>query len=216
MGRGASAERPNEMDAFDRLRAANPVDPDALPNTDSPHARALYEELAMSTTSSTPPLRRLALAAALASVLALAVVGLLVIADSGRNGSRDPAPIASGDPTTSTDPVSPPGMATCVETYSLDTLANREIAFDGTLTKTDGDRVTFAVNEVFTGDVDDTETLGGGTVVTADAPPSSASGPGLQVGDRALVAGSDGFAWGCGFTQPHNPDVADQWRETFD
>jgi len=35
-------------------------------------------------------------------------------------------------------------------------------------------------------------------------------------GTRQLVAGDGGFAWGCGFTQPYDADLADQWNEELD
>lgn len=212
-GEGASPE--DEMDAFDRLRAADPVDPDTLPTADSPHARALYKELTMPVSSSpTSRRRRVAGAGAIVSILAVLAIGVVVVA-GGPDETGDPAPLASGDSTPSTEPGSPPGMATCVETYSLETLANREVAFDGTLTAIQGDQVTFEVNEVFAGDLGDTVVLGGAGIVTAGSTASSVEGPTLAVGDRALVAGDGGFAWGCGFTQPHDPDVAEQWRDTL-
>lgn len=203
------------MDAFDRLRAADPVDPDALPTADSPHARALYEELTMPVSSSpTSRRRRVAVAGAVASILAVVAVGVVVVA-SGPDETGDPAPVASGDATASTDPVPPPGTAMCVETYSLDTLPNREVAFDGTLTAVQGDQMTFQVNEVFVGDLGDTVVLDGADVVASRSTVSSVEGPTLAVGDRALVAGEGELAWGCGFTQPYDPDIAMQWRDTL-
>lgn len=101
------------------------------------------------------------------------------------------------------------GIGSCVETYSADTLANRDFAFDGTVTAIDGDSATFTVNEAFRGDLGESITLDApgmtGTSVT------SAGGPSLAQGEQYLVAGDDRFVWACGFTQPYDEAVAAEW-----
>lgn len=104
-----------------------------------------------------------------------------------------------------------PGIGSCIETYSLAALADREFAFDGTVTDIDGDEATFAVAEVFAGDVGVSVTLTA-TGMT-DAAITSAGDTTLTVGQRYLVAGDDEFAWSCGFTQPYDAAVAMQWTE---
>lgn len=104
-----------------------------------------------------------------------------------------------------------PGIGSCVETYSLATLANREFAFDGTVTAVEGDEVTFAVAEVFAGDIGASVTLTA-TGMTGAAV-TSAGDVMLTHGQRYLVAGDDDFAWSCGFTQPYDATVASQWME---
>lgn len=103
------------------------------------------------------------------------------------------------------------GIGSCVETYSGDTLANRDFAFDGTVTAIDGDSATFIVNEAFRGDLETSITLQApgmtGTSVT------SAGGPSLAKGERYLVAGDDQFVWACGFTQRYDEAVAAEWAE---
>jgi hypothetical protein len=100
-----------------------------------------------------------------------------------------------------------------VEQYSLGTLPNRDFAFDGTVTATSGENVTFAVNQRFGGSGPATVTLKApgmaGTAIT------SAGGPNLTVGERFLVAGDDDFVWGCGFTQTYDPAVASQWADAL-
>lgn len=107
-----------------------------------------------------------------------------------------------------------PQVGLCVELYSLQTLAHRTIAFDGTVTAINGDNVEFHVNRAFRG-VNGTSValtgqgMTGGAIVSVD-------GPDLKVGGRYLVAGEDHFAWGCGFTQPYDAALASQWATAFE
>ena len=159
--------------------------------------------------------------AALMTVLAVAVLAWPRGAAPGSGASpiatppgvaivESPGPTVA-EPTGSVAP--PPGAASCVEKYSLATLGNRTIAFDGTVTSVRGSDVEFTVNKAFRGvsTSDVTLTAEGmtGTTIT------SGGGPTLRVGDRYLVAGEDHFAWACGFTQSYDPAVADQWASTF-
>jgi hypothetical protein len=121
-------------------------------------------------------------------------------------------PVAGPDDAGS-EPISPDGgMAMCIEMYSLETLPNREFAFDGTVTAIEGDDITFAVEEAFAGDVGRDITLQGATGLSAiivDNPTA------VAVSDRLLVSGDDGFVWGCGFTQPYDAATADAWRSAL-
>lgn len=208
---GNSHDEGDDMRALERLRSADPVDLVGLPESDSPQARALFEEITMSTAPETSVIkpaksrrpRMLALAAAGATFAVAAVAAAVML-----GGANEPAPIAADDPNTASG-----SMLMCAEIYSLETLAAREVAFDGTLTSIDGDLMTFEVNEAFRGVEGDTLTIGGGGVVAGD--PALVGGPALQVGDRALVAGDAEFAWGCGFTQAYDEAVATSWRDTL-
>jgi len=207
---GKSFDEGDDMRALERLRTADPVDLVGLPESDSPQARALFEEITMSTEPEVPVLkpakarrpRMLALAAAGATFAVAAVTAAALTL----GGANEPAPIAVDDPNSASG-----SMLMCAEIYSLETLAAREVAFDGTLTSIDGDLLTFEVNEAFRGVDGDTVTIGGGGVVAGD--PTLVGGPSLQVGDRALVAGDAEFAWGCGFTQAYDESVATSWRK---
>ncbi len=215
---GPDDRRAEDVDALEILRASNAVDPAGLPTADGPHARALYEEIVAMPTDTghrpapaTPtPRRRLAV-----SVLALVAIGVGTVIGlnliSSPTVQPDPAPVAS-DP----DPgeVQGGGFASCAFEYTPETLAERELAFDGVITGVDGDDITFDVGEVFTGEVGDTVTLGGGVLLVGGGTVSAGESD-LAVGDRALVAGDGGFAWACGFTQPYDDGVAAQWRATF-
>ena len=106
-----------------------------------------------------------------------------------------------------------PGAGSCVEVYDLDTLDDREVAFDGTVKEVDGDTVTFQVNEWYRGDHSEQVSLGGAAALTG----LTSTGPaaGLSPGSRLWVAGDGGFAWACGFTQPYDTAVAEQWADVL-
>lgn len=124
------------------------------------------------------------------------------------------------------------GAASCVESYSMETLLNRDFAFDGTVVRVgpsvsdrgdDGDLnlagITFEVREWFVGgDADevtvDLQTVGEGTA-EQDLP--------FRVGTRLLVSGEPRWggasldspiAWGCGFSRYYDEETAKAWRET--
>lgn len=220
-------------DPIDRLRAADPA---AGTTTDPtlPHVRATLEEIVMSqterdTTSTaggvepTPDRRRPApwlLAAAVAVVLA-GVVGVIVRSGDDSTTADDLALVDDG----AADPINPDGVETdpgaagessvtsCVESYDLDTLGNREYAFDGTVESVDGNDMTFTVNEWFSATTVDGEAA----TVTLDHQGLSGmlfgpEGPTFDPGTRVLVAGDGGFVWSCGFTQLYDEAVAGQWR----
>ena len=79
------------------------------------------------------------------------------------------------------------------------------------MTAIDGERVTFAVNEAFAGELAESVTLTAAGMTGASI--TSGGGPSLVQGERYLVAGDDEFAWGCGFTQPYDEAIASEWAE---
>lgn len=102
----------------------------------------------------------------------------------------------------------------CVELYDLTTpLYRRETAFEGTLVVVEGDRATFTVNEWFSGGEGSSVTLAGASGLQGIN--STQPGAALTPGARLLVAGDGGFVWSCGFTQPYDATVAQQWAETL-
>jgi hypothetical protein len=186
-----------ERDPLDELRHADPVRGAPVPSISRARVWARIEEARMTTT--TPPRRRLApWAAGIAAVAVTGAIAMLTMPGIGEGFT--PTPSQRG-----------PGIGTCVETYSQETLANRDFAFDGTVTAIDGDEVTFGVADVFRGELAGSATFTAtgmtGTSVT------SAGGPSLVIGQRYLVAGDDRFAWACGFTRPYDAAVAAEWAE---
>ncbi len=216
------------VDVLARMRAADPVQPDVVAGlSTTARARALRAELTMQTeTSSTRPIRstprwQRPLLAGLAVVL-LGVAGTAVAFQLG--GDAPPADeivadeprvdpdTVDGDLPIDTDVPTGGGMALCAFVYSPETLVERELAFVGTVTAIDGDAISFDVEEVFRGDLGETVTLGGGEFLATPNPDNVNP---VTVGERFLVAGDDGFAWGCGFTHLYDEDVAATWRTAF-
>lgn len=196
-----------ESDPLDILRDADPIDPLEVPtDTTGAHARALFQEVtSMDTMEREAPTKRptrnrmvLAVSGATAAVLLVASIALL-----GGNGAQ-PEIIAGGDPVG--------GAGMCVETYDLNTLINRDFAFDGTVTSASGDQVTFDVGVWYAGGDDQSATF----LAQGFAPGSVSSlGSGLEIGERYLVSGSQGNVWACGFTMTYDTAIAEQWAAAF-
>ena len=181
-------------DPLDELRHADPVRSTRAPSESKARVWARIQEATVDTTSKRS--RGGAWALGLGAVAAVTIAAVAVLANLG--GS---AP--DGDPA--------PRVGLCVENYDLATLANREFAFDGTVTALNAERATFVINDSFWGGMDGSVTLDapgmtGGSITTAGGPP-------LVEGARLLVAGDGQFVWGCGFTQPYDETVAADWAE---
>ena len=190
----------HEQDPLDALRAADLVDADRLSSASLARIRARVKEDVMTTT---PQRRGLSLRTRLSGIgaAAIAVGAVAFVLILGRPGGA-PGVIPPGSVG--------PGMASCVERYAgPNSVANRGIAFDGTVASIDGERVTFTVIATFRGADGASITLDAagmtGTTIT------SAGGPNLEVGQRYLVAGEDHFAWACGYTQQYDAALAAQW-----
>lgn len=204
-------------DELDALRRIDPLDPADLVPPEDPTATALFERITMTDTdtanapaadtdsrrSSTS--QRVAWIAAAAAVVALGVGGLIL----AQGGDSDP------DVAHPPGPITPSGLSTgsCVEPYNVQTLANREAAFDGTVVRVDGDRVTFTVNEWYRGGDEPKIILAGASTLAGLT--SAGDSLTLEPRTRLLVAGDGGFAWSCGFTQPYDAAVAAQWADTL-
>lgn len=104
--------------------------------------------------------------------------------------------------------------ASCVEEYSLKTLADRRFAFDGTVTSIQSGEynanagatplhITFDVHQWFRGGKGGEATLEGWDFTA------------LAQGTRVLVSGDTDTAWGCGFTRAYTIDEASQWEAAF-
>ncbi|MEO7295003.1 MAG: hypothetical protein ABIZ57_02580 [Candidatus Limnocylindria bacterium] len=189
--------RSTRPDPLDELADANPVPSDRAPSESKARIRARIQEVTMEDNSKT----RSRPAGWLLGLGGVAVAGAVIAVLALNNGGDTPSP--TDDPGT--------GIGSCVEHYSPGTLANRDFAFDGTVTAIAGDQVTFDVTETFVGEVSDAVTLTAsgmtGTSVT------SAGGPNLSVDDRYLVAGDGEFAWACGFTQRYDDAIAAEWAD---
>lgn len=206
-----------EGDPIEALRGADPLDRLDVPeDTTGAHARALFQEVTNMDTMqretklrTRPPVRRRFAVAASAAVAVAAVV-LASVAVFGGSGTAPDDLIAGGEQIVGGEPIA--SAALCVEFYDLNTLTNREVAFDGTLVSADGDRVTFTVNRWFTGGSGDSATLN----AVGLAPGTITSlGASLELGQRYLVSGSGGNVWSCGFTMTYDTAIANQWATVF-
>lgn len=186
-----------ESDQLDPLRAANPVADDRLASASLARIRARVKGNVMTSEPISRQHRRARLAGLGSAIVAAGALALVIVAGRGAG----PRVVPGGS--------SGIGLASCVEQYTPQNVANRAFAFDGTVSAIAGDRVTFTVGQAFRGVANSTITLDApgmtGTTVT------SAGGPNLTVGQRYLVAGDDRFVWACGFTQPYDAAVAAQW-----
>ncbi len=203
---------PNGSDPLDRLRAADPIHADDVPDASLARVSARIQEHIMSEiqhTSATTPNRR---PFAMFGGLALAGAFALAIAFGSGLGVQSPGPIAAA-PTPSQSPTQEPigggGMAMCL-TYDPATLPTFETVFDGTVTAIDGDQVTFDVNNGWKG-VDGTVTL---TAPDTDVA-LLGSTPDFEVGGRYLVTAFESTVNGCGYTLNYDADTAATWAAAF-
>ncbi|MGY1806698.1 hypothetical protein ACI8AF_04960 [Blastococcus sp. SYSU D00669] len=143
------------------------------------------------------PLARLAAAAAVAAAL---VVALVV----GGGGSREPTTAAFSLP-------APDAAASCLA-FDVAVLRDMPVAFAGTVTAADTERVTLDVDRWYAG--------GEAERVTLAVPPGQTSaaldGVGFRAGERYLVtAAADGTVNGCGYSGPATPEVEAAFEEAF-
>lgn len=145
-----------------------------------------------------------------AAAVAVAVVGagaFLITRDADR------APRVRNDASGATVTPGAVSSGSCVETYSLETLAQRDVAFAGVVKTVHGDAVTFDVDQWYRGGSGATTTLKGASTLSGVT--SAGAATPMAPGTRMLVAGDDGFAWSCGFTQAYTADVASEWTQAL-
>jgi hypothetical protein len=227
-----------EDEAVDALRRANPAAPVAH---DAARAARLFATATSGQQGTGGLLRRpaLAIAGGLA-VVAIAAVGVFAATNGGGDGSGESNIAAAPTSNIATAPTSDPdavsvdvdgGLATsCALGYSIDTLVERDFAFDGTVVEVGvrpaptprppaegipgAEGVTFQVHEWFRGPGGDTITLQGRGLPIGYGSITDESAT-LNAGDRYLVSGSDVFVWTCGFTKTYSDATANDWREAF-
>ena len=142
---------PTGPDPIDRLRAADPIHADEVPDASLARVSARIQEHIVTdiqqTSTAAPGRRPFALIGALAAAGALA----LAIAIGSGLGPKAPAggPIAA-NPTPSENPAAGGGMASCLM-YDPANLPTFDVVFDGTVTAVNGDQVTFDVNNGWKG-----------------------------------------------------------------
>ena len=210
---------PNGSDPLDRLRAADPVHPDDVPDASLASVTARIQEHIMSDKPFDPtirPTRR-----PLAWFGGLAVAGALVLAvaiGSGAIGGAASAPPVAVNPAPSETPSVDPGAgggaagggaASCL-VYDPANLPTFDIVFDGTVTGVEGDQVTFTVETAWKG-VDGTVTLTAPDVDPALVGPL----PAFEVGGRYLVTAFGSTINACGYTLDYDAGTAESWAQAF-
>ena len=199
---------PTGRDPIDRLRAADPIRADDVPDASLARVSARIQEHIMSdvqhTSAAAPNRRPFALFGGLALMGALA----LAIVFGPGFGAKAPAPIAA-NPTPSENPAAGGGMASCIM-YDPAILPTFEVVFDGTVSAIDGDQVTFTVNEGWKG--------ADGSITLTDLDTGVAlvgSTPDFEVGGRYLVTAAGPNINACGYTLDYDADTAATWAAAF-
>ncbi|MEO5885893.1 MAG: hypothetical protein ABIQ58_10305 [Candidatus Limnocylindrales bacterium] len=207
---------PNGSDPIDRLRAADPIRADEVPDASLARVSARIQEHIMSDQRSDATVRPTRRPLALVGGLALAGAFALAIAvGSGFNlGAQSPGPIAanptpSTNPSPSDDPGGGVGMASCLM-YDPATLPTFDIVFDGTVSAIDGNQVTFNVNDGWKG-ADGSITLTAQDLGVALVGPM----PDFAVGGRYLVTAAGSNINSCGYTLDYDAETAATWAAAF-
>lgn len=154
--------------------------------------------------------RRAALVGAVA-VLLIGAIGLFVALRP--SGDRSPQ-TATSDASSEVVRVGSPSSGSCLESYDLTSLAQRELSLDGVVEAMKGDNITFSVKHWYKGGSGPEISLAGAATLAAI---TSAGEPvTLKPGTRLLVSGDGGFAWSCGFTREYRSDTAAEWARTLE
>ncbi len=198
---------PTGPDPIDRLRAADPVRADEVPDASLARVSARIQEHIVTDiqhTSVPAQSRR-----PFALLGGLAVAGALALAVAlGSGFGRPTGPIAA-NPAPTDNPAAGGGMASCLM-YDPATLPTFDIVFDGTVTAVDGDQVTFDVNAAWKG-VGDSITLTAPDMGIALVGPL----PDFAVDGRYLVTAAGSTINACGYTLDWDADTAADWAAAF-
>lgn len=199
-----------------RLARIDPAGPDVpVDPATSPRAAELMERTMQTSADVAPdvdlprsrPGRRPAVW--VAGVAAVAAVAAAVFVVGG--GSPVPnRPPGGNDPTTLALSV-PAGQAPprC-RAFDVAVLRTMQVAFEGTVTATDGEQTTLTVDRWFTG--------GDADRVTIDVPDGRTSeslGIEFRPGARYLVTATDGTVNGCGYSGPATAELESAFADAF-
>jgi hypothetical protein len=200
--------QPGGSDPFDRLRAADPMRADDVPDASLARVSARIQEHIMTDVQHSPTAKRARRPFALLGGLGLAGALALAIALGSGLGRQETGSIGNV-PTPSSDPVTGGGMASCIM-YDPAILPTFDIVFDGTATAIDGDQVTFAVNAAWKG-------VGSSITLTAPSEGVALVGPvpDFEVGGRYLVTAAGSNINACGYTLEFDADTAATWAAAF-
>ena len=201
---------PNGSDPIDRLRAADPMRADEVPDASLARVSARIQEHVMTDIQHTSTSAQSRRPVVLFGGLALAGAFALAIAFGSGFGVQAPAGPVAANPTPSSDPGSGGGgMASCI-VYDPAILPTFDIVFDGTVTAVNGDQVTFDVNEGWKG-------ADGSITLTAPMAEIALTGPmpDFAVGGRYLVTAAGSNINSCGYTLDYDASTAADWAAAF-
>jgi len=217
----------DDEQAFEVLRAANPVAAEQLPDQESRIIRA-HIEAKMFEMAQPPHAKRpmgkagMVLAAALPSMLIAAVFVSSagnILPRAGEFGTSGVSVgLQAGYPVAGTKAgPAAGGLTSCVENYSVDLLVAdpSTIALDGVATAVGQTWVEFRVNEWFRGSGETSLRLSAPVGFAASGESGSALPPAPEIGHRYLVSGTSGLIWGCGFSTPYSESRAEAWRDAL-
>ena len=175
-------------DPFDELRAADPVHGAPAPSESKARVWARIQEVTMATPTRADERRQNWTLGFGAAAIAVFFAWALLV---GGPAAPAPQPVGGVD-----GGAAGGGAAGICLAYSVEELANRDFAFDGTVTAIDGDQATFTVNESFIGDLTGSVTL---TAPVSSEDIAFEGGTELVPGERYLVSGDDGIRLGLRF-----------------
>jgi hypothetical protein len=194
---GGTMSHDPTRDPIDELRRANPLRDDQLPASSRDRVWSRIQEARMVDTGQV----RITQWTIAASGVALVGVLVAALTIGGAAPSQPPAGNnGSGGGAT--------GM--CIQ-FSLEELAARDFAFDGTVTAVNGDQATFTVNTAFWGVSRSEVTLTAAIGMIEESGVALDGGPLLVIGERYLISGDDTFAWTCGYSVVYDEATAAQW-----
>lgn len=197
-------------DPIDRLRAADPIRADEVPDASLARVSARIEEHIVTdlqhTSTAAPDRRRFVLFGGIAAAGALALA--IAIGSGFGFGAQSPGSIGTV-PTPSENPAAGGGVASCL-VYDPANLPTFDVVFDGTVTAVDGDQVTFEVNNGWKG-------ADGSVTLTAPQVDAALTGPlpDFAVGGRFLVTAAGSTINACGYTLDYDADTAAAWAAAF-
>jgi len=196
---------------LEALRRADPLDPrEVLTDASGAHARALFQEVTSMTATDKAPapgrgplLRRLAMGAAAAVLIAAVGGGAYALFRDGAEEVIVGGEAIGGDPT-----------AMCIQ-YTDEMLVGLDLAFDGTLVSAsaDGAEVVFEVHRWFKGGEGAEITLSAQGLIGGDS--LALVGTVLEIGQRYLASADDGYVWACGYTLTYDTALAEHWATLF-
>lgn len=199
---------PTGSDPIDRLRAADPIPADEVPQASLARVSARIQENIMTDVQHAPTVPRSRRPLALIGGSAIAGALAIAIVFGSGFGVQAPGPIGT-DPAPSADPGGGGGMASCIM-YDPALLPTFETVFDGTVTAIEGDQVTFEVGTAWKGAEGNVTLTAPGTSVALVGPM-----PDFAVGGRYLVTAAGPNINGCGYTLAYDADTAAAWAAAF-